>query len=57
MYIRYKMDSDGYLPLILISGFPGVQQHTTDLCLIGDLIRNSNILELSPNGFKVCLFF
>lgn len=47
------MDSEGWLPLIFLSGFPRVQEFTHDLRLIDQIVRNSKILELSPDGLKV----
>lgn len=47
------MDSDGWLPLIFLSGFPRVQEFTHDLRLIDQIVRNSKILELSSDGLKV----
>lgn len=52
---RY-MDSEGWLPLIFLSGFPRVQEHTHDLRLIDQIVRNSKLLELSPDGLKVIYF-
>lgn len=47
------MNSEGYIPLILVSGFPRVQAITNDLFLISQVLQHSTEVELSPNGLQV----
>uniref|UniRef100_A0A915D2V9 HTH La-type RNA-binding domain-containing protein n=1 Tax=Ditylenchus dipsaci TaxID=166011 RepID=A0A915D2V9_9BILA len=47
------MDSDGYVPLITIVGFPKVQLLTNDIALISRILQNSKEVELDATGLKV----
>ncbi|CAB3403158.1 unnamed protein product [Caenorhabditis bovis] len=49
-FLRRKMNNDGYLPLSLIASFPRVRALTEDLLLIGEGLRESTKIELSPDG-------
>ncbi|XP_049837777.1 la-related protein 1B isoform X1 [Schistocerca gregaria] len=50
-FLRRKMDSDGYLPINLIASFHRVQALSTDLKVVMDAIRDSEVLEITD--FKV----
>lgn len=49
------MNAEGYIPLILVSGFPKVQAITNDLFLIGQVLQRSAEVELSSDGLQVNL--
>lgn len=51
-FLRRKMDADGFLPVTLIASFHRVQALTTDVPVVIDAVKDSDILEL-VNGFKV----
>ncbi|XP_057340434.1 GATA zinc finger domain-containing protein 14-like [Microplitis mediator] len=48
LFMRRKMNSEGYLPIALIATFKRVQSLTTDLSLIIDSIIDSKLLEINP---------
>jgi la-related protein 1 len=52
-FLRRKMDSDGYLPIKLIASFHRVYRLSTNIDVVCDAIKNSDMLEV--NDFKVCL--
>ncbi|XP_035388921.1 la-related protein 1B isoform X2 [Electrophorus electricus] len=45
-FLRRKMDTEGFLPISLIAGFRRVQALTTDLSLIMEAVKNSDVVEL-----------
>ncbi|KAI1283743.1 La-related protein 1 [Halotydeus destructor] len=53
MFIRKRMDSEGYLPLSLIASFHRVQCLTQDLMFIIEALQVSTLLELSADRIKV----
>jgi la-related protein 1 len=50
------MDTDGFLPLDLISSFPRIRNLTIDLGFIIDSLRDSENVELSEDQQKVGIF-
>ncbi|XP_063232951.1 la-related protein 1 isoform X3 [Bacillus rossius redtenbacheri] len=46
-YLRRKMDQDGYLPVTLIASFQRVQALSTDVDVIINAIKDSEVLELT----------
>lgn len=52
LFIRRKMDRDGYLPVTLIASFHRVRALTTDINKIISAIVSSDQLDLVDN-FKV----
>ncbi|XP_066909576.1 la-related protein 1B [Halyomorpha halys] len=52
LFLRRKMDKDGYLPVTLIASFHRVRALTTDLSKVIEAIESSEELELI-NSFKV----
>lgn len=52
LFLRRKMDKDGYLPITLIASFHRVRSLTTDLSKVIEAIETSDELELF-NSFKV----
>lgn len=52
MFIRKRMDSQGYLAISLIASFHRVQSLTTDLSLIIDSLLDSDMVQLSDNHLK-----
>ncbi|KDR07137.1 la-related protein 1B isoform X2 [Zootermopsis nevadensis] len=50
-YLRRKMDSEGYLPIKLIASFHRVYRLSTNIEVVCDAIRNSDVLEV--NDYKV----
>lgn len=47
------MSPDGYLPVQLIASFPRVRNLTEDLALIGEALKDSKKVELSPDGLVI----
>ncbi|KAI4897028.1 hypothetical protein NFI96_014389, partial [Prochilodus magdalenae] len=45
-FLRRKMDVKGFLPISLIAGFRRVQALTTDINLIKEAVKNSDVVEL-----------
>uniref|UniRef100_A0A8C2G716 La ribonucleoprotein 1B n=1 Tax=Cyprinus carpio TaxID=7962 RepID=A0A8C2G716_CYPCA len=45
-FLRRKMDSKGFLPISLIASFHRVQALTTDISLIKEAVKNSEVVEL-----------
>lgn len=57
LFLRRKMDSEGFIPVTLIASFHRVRSLTNDLNLVVCAIKQSEHLEL-VDGFKVnCTFF
>lgn len=52
MFIRRKMDADGYLAIAMIASFHRVQMLTQDLNLIIDSLLDSELVQLSDNHLK-----
>lgn len=52
IFIRRKMDPEGYLPISLIASFHRVQMLTTDFSLIIQSLEQSASVELSPDHVK-----
>lgn len=52
LFLRRKMDSDGFIPVTLIASFHRVRSLTTDINLVICSIKQSEQLEL-VDGFKV----
>lgn len=50
------MDSDGFLPVTLIAGFPRVRTLTLDIFLITTSLKDSDKVELSSDELKVKFF-
>jgi len=53
VFIRKKMDSEGFLPISLIASFHRVQSLTQDVAMIIKSLEDSTELELSENRLKV----
>ncbi|KAG1971661.1 la-related protein 1B [Pimephales promelas] len=45
-FLRRKMDTKGFLPISLIASFHRVQALTTDINLIKEAVKNSDVVEL-----------
>ncbi|KAI5102711.1 la-related protein 1B isoform X3 [Silurus meridionalis] len=45
-FLRRKMDTKGFLPISLIAGFRRIQALTTDISLIKEAVKNSDVVEL-----------
>ncbi|TSU37069.1 La-related protein 1B [Bagarius yarrelli] len=45
-FLRRKMDSQGFLPISLIAGFRRIQALTTDISLIVEAVKSSDVVEL-----------
>lgn len=56
LFLRRKMDKDGYLPITLIASFHRVRSLTTDLSKVIEAIESSEELELI-NSFKVSTIY
>jgi len=52
IFIRRKMDAQGYLPISLIASFHRVQNLTQDVNMIIDSLKDSQTVELSDNKLK-----
>lgn len=52
LFLRRKMDADGFLPVTLIASFYRVRSLTNDVSLVICAIKQSEHLEL-VDGFKV----
>ncbi|KAI8872760.1 hypothetical protein GQ42DRAFT_176939 [Ramicandelaber brevisporus] len=55
LWFRQQMDSDGHVTLDLIAGFNRVKHMSTDVELIRDAIKDSQLIELSEDGNAVRL--
>ena len=55
LFLRAKMDADGWIPLAIIAGFNRVRVMTSDVALIAAALLNSSIAELSPDALMVYL--
>ena len=53
LFLRAKMDSDGWIPLVIIAGFNRVRVMTSDVALIATALLSSNIAELSSDALMV----
>lgn len=53
LFMRRKMDEEGYLPVTLIASFHRVRSLTSDLVKVIDAISQSGDLEMVGN-YKVC---
>ncbi|KAJ9601015.1 hypothetical protein L9F63_000853, partial [Diploptera punctata] len=51
VYMRRKMDDEGYIPITLIVSFHRMKALSTDHMVVADAIKDSEVLEL--NDFKV----
>ncbi|TRY99108.1 hypothetical protein DNTS_021540 [Danionella cerebrum] len=51
-FLRRKMDSKGFLPISLIAGFHRVQALTTDISLIKEALKNSEVVELVEDQIR-----
>ncbi|XP_026799975.3 la-related protein 1B isoform X3 [Pangasianodon hypophthalmus] len=45
-FLRRKMDAKGFLPISLIAGFRRIQALTTDISLIMEAVKSSDVVEL-----------
>ncbi|XP_047013791.1 la-related protein 1B isoform X2 [Ictalurus punctatus] len=45
-FLRRKMDAKGFLPISLIAGFRRIQALTTDVSLIMEAVKSSDVVEL-----------
>lgn len=52
LFLRRKMDSDGFIPVTLIASFHRIRSLTNDINLVICAIKQSEHLEL-VDGFKV----
>ena len=55
LFLRAKMDSDGWIPLSIIAGFNRVRVMTSDVALIATSLLRSPVAELSPDVLMVIL--
>ncbi|XP_071504606.1 uncharacterized protein [Diadema antillarum] len=53
IFLRNKMDSEGYLPVSLIASFHRVKALTSDYSLITRALSDSTEVELSPDQTKI----
>ena len=53
LFLRAKMDADGWIPLTIIAGFNRVRVMTSDVALIAAALLNSPVAELSPDALMV----
>ncbi|KAG8280952.1 La ribonucleoprotein domain member 1B [Homalodisca vitripennis] len=53
LFLRRKMDAEGYLPVTLIASFHRVRALTMDINKVLQAIQASKELQLSPDNFKV----
>uniref|UniRef100_A0A9J8AZB4 La ribonucleoprotein 1B n=1 Tax=Cyprinus carpio carpio TaxID=630221 RepID=A0A9J8AZB4_CYPCA len=51
-FLRRKMDSKGFLPISLIASFHRVQALTTDISLIKEAVKNSEVVELADEQIR-----
>lgn len=52
VFIRRKMDAEGFLPISLIASFHRVQHLTQDVAIIITSLKDSLTVELSEDGIK-----
>lgn len=52
-FLRRKMTPEGFLPVLLIASFPRVRALTEDLTLIGEALKDSLKVELSPDNMHL----
>ena len=55
LFLRAKMDPDGWIPLSIIAGFNRVRVMTSDVTLIAGSLLRSPVGELSPDALMVSL--
>ena len=53
VYLRHRMDKEGYLPVSLIASFNRVQALTQDITFIVQSVKDSEVVEVK-DGIKVC---
>lgn len=53
LFLRRKMDAEGYLPVTLIASFHRVRALTMDINKVLQAIQASKQLQLTPDNFKV----
>ena len=52
VYLRHRMDKEGYLPVSLIASFNRVQALTQDITFIVQSVKDSEVVEVK-DGIKV----
>ncbi|PIC38099.1 hypothetical protein B9Z55_010225 [Caenorhabditis nigoni] len=52
-FLRRKMSPEGYLPVALIASFPRVRALTEDFSLIGEALKDSTKVEVSPDNVQI----
>lgn len=52
VYLRHRMDAEGYLPVSLIASFNRVQALTQDITFIVQSVKDSEVVEVK-DGIKV----
>lgn len=50
MFLRRKMDDDGWIPTSIIAGFNRVRMLTPDLAIVTEAMRGSSLTEISAPG-------
>lgn len=50
IFLRSKMDENGWIPLAVVANFNRVRMLTPDLVLIVDAMRESSVVEVSKDG-------
>lgn len=53
MFLRSKMDPQGWIPMALIANFNRVRMLTPDLFLIVEALRTSHVVEVNKDGLLV----
>lgn len=52
-FLRRKMSPEGFLPVGLIASFPRVRALTEDVSLIGEALKDSTKVEISPDNMLI----
>lgn len=53
IFLRSKMDEEGWIPVAVIAGFNRIRMLTPDVNIILAALANSRSVEVSPNGLKL----
>ena len=52
IFLRRKMDSEGYLPVTLVASFNRVRSLTNDVTFIVDSVQDSTVVEVKDGKFR-----
>ncbi|KAK7496535.1 hypothetical protein BaRGS_00012187, partial [Batillaria attramentaria] len=53
IFLRKRMDKQGWIPIVLVAGFPRVKSLTSDMSIIFDALKDSEEVELSGDFMSI----